>query len=438
MAKFAAKRYVLIVLATLITASAGLNASTRSTEASSMSLQPQSVTANVFPGAADFHFDAALDVARTDDDSRSLNAPQVPGSVLGANNTQVTPPSQDCNGITCTLMSPTGGLIIDVEVDPNDPSTIYAVGWQKTWRSTDQGQTWTVFKSAYLGQDLEVSPADSNVVYLAQRTSILKTVDGGISWTTLSHNGGSYSLKIDPKNSNIIYAGGVGAVSRSTDAGLTWVKTDVPGMNTVHDIDISTADSTHLALGDRSACFWMSRDSGTTWNKVRCATGSRGSIRFAPSNPQRVYASNGISEDGGATWRDINPGRTWTIAVHPQNPDVAYYGAPGYPVRATTDGGKTFYEIQGSGPNIDGNEVEGLAIDPINDILYVAGDSVFKGTDASLGTKNIDEIGVGLYEINFTDLKATDSALWVSSDARGIQGVFIRAMTKGLHGRTTY
>ncbi|MCH8212758.1 MAG: hypothetical protein IIC54_01650, partial [Proteobacteria bacterium] len=194
----------------------------------------------------------------------------------------------------------------------------------------------------------------------------------------------------------------------------------VPGMNTVHDIDISTADSKNLALGDRSACFWMSRDSGTTWNKVRCATGSRGSIRFAPSNPQRVYASNGISEDGGATWRDINPGRTWTIAVHPQNPDVAYYGAPGYPVRATTDGGKTFYELQGSGPNIDGNEVERLAIDPVNDILYVAGDSVFKGTDASLGTKNIDEIGVGLYEINFTDLKATDSALWVSSDARGI------------------
>jgi hypothetical protein len=113
---------------------------------------------------------------------------------------------------------------------------------------------------------------------------------------------------------------------------------------------------------------WKSVNGGRTWEPIfdDQPISSIGSIAVAPSDPNVVWVGsgeanirgnvaegNGIyrSTDGGETWEHVwsAEGQIGTMAVHPDNPDIAFAAVLGSPfgpgpdrgVFRTTDGGKT-------------------------------------------------------------------------------------------------
>lgn len=81
-----------------------------------------------------------------------------------------------------------GDWITPWQQDPLDPNTLYA-GYKNVWKSTDQGDSWTVI-STFGGSNLKslvVAPSDPNYIYVSNGTTIHKTTDGGANWNTVTY-----------------------------------------------------------------------------------------------------------------------------------------------------------------------------------------------------------------------------------------------------------
>ena len=127
-------------------------------------------------------------------------------------------------------------------------------------------------------------------------------------------------------------------------------------------------------MGATGGGVWKTTDAGQNWINVSdgfFSTGSIGSIRVAPSNPDVVWVgtgSDGIRSNvivGRGIYRSLDAGRTWTflglrdvgqiaaIVVNPTNPDIAFVAAQGLPfsnskergVYRTTNGGQSWEKV---------------------------------------------------------------------------------------------
>ena len=117
---------------------------------------------------------------------------------------------------------------------------------------------------------------------------------------------------------------------------------------------------------------WKSVNGGREWKSVfdDQPVSSIGSIAVAPSDPNVVWVGSGEANirgnvaEGNGIYRSTDAGETWervwtaegqigTIAVHPENPDVAFAAVLGSPfgpgpdrgIFRTTDGGKTWQKV---------------------------------------------------------------------------------------------
>lgn len=177
-----------------------------------------------------------------------------------------------------------------IEIDPNDPTanTLYAGTGEANYsgdsaagvglyKSTDGGDTWSgplgvsVFNGRSLGS-IEVKPGDPNTIYVATTRGVL-----GVSGV----NGGGVSL---------IPGAAKWGLYKSTDGGATW--------SFIHNGFSTTAPCT----GDATEAN----------NGTPCSPRGVRRVALDPVDPEIVYAgsySRGVwrSNDGGATWSQINP-----------------------------------------------------------------------------------------------------------------------------------
>jgi photosystem II stability/assembly factor-like uncharacterized protein len=127
-------------------------------------------------------------------------------------------------------------------------------------------------------------------------------------------------------------------------------------------------------MGGTGGGLFKTEDYGSTWHPISDGyfeTGSIGSIRVAPSDPDVVYVGTGsdgirsnvivgrglyYSDDAGETWerRGLEEmGQLSAVEVHPENPDVAYVAALGNPwaknmergVYRTSDAGQSWEQV---------------------------------------------------------------------------------------------
>ncbi len=117
---------------------------------------------------------------------------------------------------------------------------------------------------------------------------------------------------------------------------------------------------------------WKSVNGGSRWKSIfdDQPISSIGSIAVAPSDPNVVWVGSGEANirgnvaEGNGIYRSTDAGETWkhvwsaegqigTMAVHPDDPDVAFAAVLGSPfgpgpdrgVFRTTDGGKTWQKV---------------------------------------------------------------------------------------------
>jgi photosystem II stability/assembly factor-like uncharacterized protein len=243
-----------------------------------------------------------------------------------------------------------GGRIDDIAVAESDPNVIYvgyAVGG--VFKSDNNGVSFTpvfeTYNTASIG-DIAIHPRDANIVYVGtgepnnRQTSsfgdgIYKTTDGGKTFTRLGLEGTQTiaRIAIDPKNPETVYVA-------------------APG---------------HLFGPSPDRGIFKTTDGGKTWTKIKFIDDDTGfsDIALDPSNPSTVYAASyqrrrsGCCFNGGgpgsAIWKSTDAGKAWTklngsglppgtygriaLDVSRSNPNVVYAqieaGPTGAPERTT-------------------------------------------------------------------------------------------------------
>jgi photosystem II stability/assembly factor-like uncharacterized protein len=296
-----------------------------------------------------------------------------------------------------------GGRSAAVTGVPGQPNTFYfgATGGG-VWKSDDAGNTWKNISDGYFGGSIgavEVAQSDPNVIYVgggevtvrgnvSSGYGVWKSVDGGKTWESkgLPESRHIPRMRTHPENPDVVYAAVLGniykasterGVYKSTDGGNTWRKVlYVNDMAGAVDLIIDPTNSRvlyastwrvqrtpySLSSGGPGSSLWKSTDSGETWTEISSNDGfPKGTlgiigVTVSPVQKDRVWAivehkeKGGLyrSEDGGATWKQVNDERklrqrAWyysRVYADTQDADIVYVMNVQY--HRSTDGGSTF------------------------------------------------------------------------------------------------
>jgi photosystem II stability/assembly factor-like uncharacterized protein len=112
------------------------------------------------------------------------------------------------------------GLIIDFEVDPEDPDRIFASTDAELFRSEDGGKRW---RAAYRGEGVRLVWPAPDAFYMAEKDgTVRRSRDGGGSWERVgSVPGEPYKFK-DTGPEALLLALSDGTVMETSDGGRTW------------------------------------------------------------------------------------------------------------------------------------------------------------------------------------------------------------------------
>jgi len=184
-----------------------------------------------------------------------------------------------------------------VEFKPEHPDTVYTMGNDTLWRSTDFGSTWdtvTVRRGADFNAwcDAELRPDSANIMFIGDAgTGIWKTTDHGVTWRkvyTAVAGGEVPAIAIDPFNYQTMYAtrfSGGGGIIKSTDGGETWTAITTPiGVSSSWWVTCSTVHPNFVYFGvyftGTLGGVYISRDAGASWQNFDAGFSSSAKFNY--------------------------------------------------------------------------------------------------------------------------------------------------------------
>jgi photosystem II stability/assembly factor-like uncharacterized protein len=341
-------------------------------------------------------------------------APGAPGRVLaGTSGLGVFRRSGDLfvasnRGLTATH-------ITGVEVDPTDPSHLYAADFSAgIFESQDvgaggaggaAGATWQPRNAGLLAgasappvlsvESLALSPGNPAVLYAGFGAGFARSSDGARSWSVAEINECSTptAIAVDPRSSTV-YAGGHPVTLHgctldcfafeSRDGGQTW--SCLPG---IYQLDAILVDPHRPAVvyvaGDNT--LWKSVDRGVSFARANRDLGQERvlSLGVGPAATPVIYggtATGGVwkSSDGAAHWAPtgaLPAGPVLGVAVDPANASRVYAAVRGAGVFASSDGGAQWRRL---------GTLPGVLPDVLTKSLRISGSSprvLYAGTDGA-------------------------------------------------------
>jgi photosystem II stability/assembly factor-like uncharacterized protein len=264
----------------------------------------------------------------------------------------------------------------------------------KTLYRSDRGRPWRrvgdVPVNTFIGPyALTAVPGDSRgiVLFVGQigeatdHAGALRSLDGGKTWKPTTLRGETvFELTYLRESRRVVALTSQGAWY-SSNLGVNWIRTgDGVAAADVRALAAGQGRTVLAGLHDCPAAVARSADGGASW-RLRDARvpglrySSQGlvvdALATAPSRRSRAYGGAGDfvlrSEDGGLTWAlsgfqdGLSGAHTWSIAVHPTNPDVVVV-AGGHGLRRSVDGARTWLAEATSGESF--GEMLAVAFDP--------------------------------------------------------------------------
>ena len=381
---------------------------------------------------------------------------------------------------------------IDVVFDPNNPNVLFAALYevQRTpwslssgglgsglYRSVDGGATWKHLEShglpsAIMGRiGVSVSGGDSNRVYALieakDASGLYRSDDGGDTWTKINNDQrltqrAWYFTHIfaDPKSVDTVYMLNTG-LFRSSDGGKSLALLPAPHGDH-HGLWIDPTNPQRMINGNDGGAT-ISVDGGKSWtSQYNQATAQ---FYHVATDNQFLYHVYGAQQDnttvaiasrsddgyiGRQHWYDVGGGESGYVVPDPHDANVVYAGSGGglvsrWDKRTMQAQDITVWPVDYAGHGAKDMKyrlgwTEPIVISPHDpDVLYTAGEVVFKSTDhgvswnvispdltrndkskqeSSGGPITKDNTSVEYYDTVFTiaESRVQKNLLWAGSD----------------------
>ena len=253
---------------------------------------------------------------------------------------------------------------IDVAIDPENPSTLYAAAFQRQrtaygfsgggpgsglYKTTDAGNTWVRLTNGLpegaIGRiGLDIYRRNPSIVYAViehKEGGIYRSEDKGATWKKMSSTNPRpmyYSqVRIDPNNDQRIWV--MGAQMYVSDDGGKTFRTDIVQEihSDHHAMWINPADSDHMILGSDGG-IQISYDRGRTWDFINTLPLAQFcEVGFDMRKPYFVYG--GLQDNG--SWG--GPSATWTSAGITNDEWVRIGGGDGFFTQVDPSDHNTIY-----------------------------------------------------------------------------------------------
>lgn len=316
--------------------------------------------------------------------------------------------------------------VTDVVMDPFDPNTLYAGGWDRirnnqesiingpgarVFKTTDGGDTWTQMTNGLPDGDmgrtsLAISSTNPGVVYVryvgtnSQLAGIYKTEDGGDTWNPIDITGledalGGFGwyfsrMAVNPLNDNELYILGVEIWHRDPTT-EQWESINPPWWQysvhaDKHDLVFSASNTMYLAT---DGGLYKSAGNGENWEDIEnIPTTQFYRVAYNPHEPDLYY---GGAQDNGTTggnaagidaWERIYGGDGFQPLFHPDDPLVFYVETQNGSISVTDDGGLSWYGATDGIPGGDRRNWDmPYIMSPHNpDVFYTGTFRVYKST----------------------------------------------------------
>jgi hypothetical protein len=227
--------------------------------------------------------------------------------------------------------------VYEIRVAPTLPNRLYMAYRGRVYRSDNSGIRWTRTSFADVamdandsfrgyGQKMAIDPNNPDIAYMGTpKNGLFVTTDGGASWQSVSgvpvstkDSKGNYpgisGIEFDPAlgvtggKTNTIFAASYGnGVYESTNGGASW--SSIGGPTDVVAAAVSSTGVYYVAADNSSVWSYANG----TWTQLLNAPGKIWTIAVDPANPNEIVAQDSdgslaVSYDAGATWNGLNIG----------------------------------------------------------------------------------------------------------------------------------
>ena len=204
------------------------------------------------------------------------------------------------------VSSGTEGWTFDLLVDPTS-GKVYAVSRSGVYRSTDHGDHWEKNDTWAEGDILAMDPNNTDILFAGSYDRCFKSTDGGVTWTFYTSGlfgGTCETIVIDRENPETVFLGNPAGFFKSVDGGATWTPSNsgllmanitalklVPSMPTTMYVafDNNAVYKTNNAMGK------MVTPSVPIWERLPEFYSCHNIAAFAipHTDPDHVYAMEG-------------------------------------------------------------------------------------------------------------------------------------------------
>ncbi|HEY2093921.1 MAG TPA: glycoside hydrolase [Thermoanaerobaculia bacterium] len=237
-----------------------------------------------------------------------------------------------------------GGDMNEIRTDPKNADVVY-IAAVASWKSTDGGKTWGMFRGAPGGDDYHrfwINPDNPNIILLAADQGAVITVNGGESWSSWYNQPTAQFYHVSTDNAfpyrvcgGQQESGSACVASRGDDGEITFREWHPVG---AEEYGYVVADPLNpdIVFGGKVSRYDRRTDQVNEVGPMPLRGKSYRTLRtmpivFSPTDPHVLYfASNTVWKtlNGGQSWSEISPDLTRSTWSVPANVGI-YANSPG-------------------------------------------------------------------------------------------------------------
>jgi Secretion system C-terminal sorting domain len=328
-----------------------------------------------------------------------------------------------------------------IRFKPNDPTTVYAVNYNRFYRSTNTGDSFsTVITGLPVNSGrliLDVTPANANYVYILSATTgnafqgIYRSTNSGTNWAKTSGTTDVFestqswydlAFAVSDTNADEIYTGCLN-VWKSTNGGVAftkmnnWSSPTAPSY-THADIHYLGFYNGKLFCGSDGGVY-RSTNGGTNFTDLTATAQISQFYKIAVAKQTSANIVGGLQDNGGhaysgGAWKNYYGADGMDAAIDPTNQNL-YYGfiQNGSSMYVSNNGGDAISSSVGSPGGASGNWVTPLMPNSQGELFSGFG-NLFKLSGGAWVQQNTGSIGSGNLELIHVD-PSNDDIMYVAN-----------------------